>query len=1067
MADSDVRIRFGAEVGDLTSGLSQLKATLSDLDAQLKVLGSSAAGAGTRLDGMTPQATGMAKAAIGASNAVTSLSASHRGMVPVIDQSTGVITSWKAQIADAGQHAEKFQLNTSGARRELIVLAHEMSQGNYSRFGGSLMVLAERAGGVTAGMMGAAGAVAALGFALYEVVAHAIEANHQLDAIRGTMAALGNGANYSRDGIKAQVAELKEGYHIGASAARDLIGVIESIPAIAEPAKQQLTELGLAMAQGMGLNDDQTKAFMTEMAKAVTQGGGAVRAWGDAYNLFDAKQKVALANAAEFNDKIKAGDVAIQGLTVRTGDFGAAQKKYFGNTYGSPDYDPSLKAPKANDHFGAAPSADDNQQYEANRRLIAETERSNEAMRGLQDKSKSDFDSIEVAKWQAVLRTQGLSHAEIISAERKLAAAQAALLRDSSAESVAEVKAGLAARQAAGNQSPTASLNAEIAADRQLLASGKLTYDARLALEQELATTSGRLRAETAAETLRSLQEVAQATRAGTQERIAAETEVYAFAVKTYGEYSSQAKAAFGAGTAAVTQYTAEVKAEQRSLLDGQLAVDKVMLAGERERLDAEVTAGDMTVKQKIANLRTLSEAIYQEEVDQLNAELASLDQREQAWRDTYKRLALLVAEHQREQEGMDRQVVAADKQAAQQTKQAWDEAISPIGRAFNGMISGVLQGTQTLGQAAARSAGNMAISFVEAIATMMAKAAAFFAFQAAGWTQMAKAVNPFAGEGLGGVIGKGLGIGQKDEKPSGGTGSGGTDPVAQETADQAKRTVVAQAGATQRNLIEGTSQTTQTGAVATGSATRTADETTTQTTRSGDVTVGASERQISEVGSQTAQTTAVVTGDATRTADAAGAQAAQAATQKTGVLSHAASTAAAVYDDVAQIPYVGWLLAPPAAAAAFAAVAAFGGSISSAEGGWETVPRDGMPAELHRNEMVLPASVAGPVRGMAAVIASMGSQGLAALGNAAKSHASFGLPAGLGNLGAAPAMPQGGGAGASGSGGGSGGSGTIQIQAIDAASFVNYLQRSGNSRGMVRGINRQLSAGASLSPGR
>jgi hypothetical protein len=57
----------------------------------------------------------------------------------------------------------------------------------------------------------------------------------------------------------------------------------------------------------------------------------------------------------------------------------------------------------------------------------------------------------------------------------------------------------------------------------------------------------------------------------------------------------------------------------------------------------------------------------------------------------------------------------------------------------------------------------------------------------------------------------------------------------------------------------------------------------------------------------------------------------------KASVLKHAGSAAAAIYDDVSQIPHVGWVLAPPAAAAAFAAVAAF-----SAEGGMLEVPYDG-----------------------------------------------------------------------------------------------------------------------------
>jgi hypothetical protein len=64
----------------------------------------------------------------------------------------------------------------------------------------------------------------------------------------------------------------------------------------------------------------------------------------------------------------------------------------------------------------------------------------------------------------------------------------------------------------------------------------------------------------------------------------------------------------------------------------------------------------------------------------------------------------------------------------------------------------------------------------------------------------------------------------------------------------------------------------------------------------------------------------------------------------------------------VAQIPYVGWLLAPPAAAAAFTAVAAFGDDIPSFDvGSWE-IKRD-MVARIHQGEMILPANLATQVR--------------------------------------------------------------------------------------------------------
>jgi len=90
----------------------------------------------------------------------------------VADASSGM-SAHGTEAAKAAGHVEGFSFATAGAKRELLVLAHELSQGNYSRFGGSLMVLGERTGAVSllfsaAGIaaLSLAAAVGVLGYAL-------------------------------------------------------------------------------------------------------------------------------------------------------------------------------------------------------------------------------------------------------------------------------------------------------------------------------------------------------------------------------------------------------------------------------------------------------------------------------------------------------------------------------------------------------------------------------------------------------------------------------------------------------------------------------------------------------------------------------------------------------------------------------------------------------------------------------------------------------------------------------------------------------------------------------------
>jgi hypothetical protein len=128
--------------------------------------------------------------------------------------------------------------------------------------------------------------------------------------------------------------------------------------------------------------------------------------------------------------------------------------------------------------------------------------------------------------------------------------------------------------------------------------------------------------------------------------------------------------------------------------------------------------------------------------------------------------------------------------------------------------------------------------------------------------------------------------------------------------------------------------------------------------------------RVITWVAGEVGMTQATVVGAATRGA-------VQQAAHKQGLAASAASaikeiatsayvTMANVYRSVSAIPYIGWILAPIAAAAAGAAVIGFGGSISSAAGGYD-IPAGANPmTQLHSREMVLPAPLADVIRGMA-----------------------------------------------------------------------------------------------------
>ena len=110
---------------------------------------------------------------------------------------------------------------------------------------------------------------------------------------------------------------------------------------------------------------------------------------------------------------------------------------------------------------------------------------------------------------------------------------------------------------------------------------------------------------------------------------------------------------------------------------------------------------------------------------------------------------------------------------------------------------------------------------------------------------------------------------------------------------------------------------------------------------------------------------TGVTTRNAVQSAGNAMGLAEQAASKAVVVASDADTAASGAYSSVSQIPYIGWILAPAAAATAAAAVMAF------AEGGQLRVTSAQQPTMLHKDEMVWPGWAAHGARNMLASFSS------------------------------------------------------------------------------------------------
>ncbi|TWB20675.1 hypothetical protein FBZ89_10674 [Nitrospirillum amazonense] len=166
----------------------------------------------------------------------------------------------------------------------------------------------------------------------------------------------------------------------------------------------------------------------------------------------------------------------------------------------------------------------------------------------------------------------------------------------------------------------------------------------------------------------------------------------------------------------------------------------------------------------------------------------------------------------------------------------------------------------------------------------------------------------------------------------------------------------------------------------------------------------------------------------------------AQSVETATAQINDAAATGAAnAYASASAGPE--WWIAPAISAAVQLAISGLTSSLSSAAGGWGRVPADGMLTELHKDEMVLPASIASPLR------SALAAQTVPSLAVPAYAAANLNLPGG----GAANTN------GVSGIGGGA--NVTFTVQAMDSRDVASFFNRHGDKLvSALRGQKRNFS---------
>ncbi|MFL9882034.1 phage tail length tape measure family protein [Paraburkholderia agricolaris] len=162
------------------------------------------------------------------------------------------VSNYINRISEASKQTHSFGLGTTAARRELMVLAHEASQGSWKRFGGSLMVLGEQMDATrlimnpfTLGLVAVGGAAAVM----YKQIE---AANARVAAYHDAMNSTAGFAGQTRETIQGLAEVLSGQFGVGVGAATDDLNKMVASGRVSADVFPQMATVATAMAKTTG-----------------------------------------------------------------------------------------------------------------------------------------------------------------------------------------------------------------------------------------------------------------------------------------------------------------------------------------------------------------------------------------------------------------------------------------------------------------------------------------------------------------------------------------------------------------------------------------------------------------------------------------------------------------------------------------------------------------------------------------------------------------------------------------------------------------------------------------------
>lgn len=215
-----------------------------------------------------------------------------------------------AAIAEAAKQTHSFSINNSAARREMLVLAHEASQGQWKRFAGSMLVMAEASDALSLimsplglGLSAAAGAAFLFGKQLYE-------GYQQAEAFNKAITATGGYLGLSSEQMAIMSNRLRDA-HTSLGDVREAMAAVAATGAVTSDNLALATQAALAMSSDIGIGVDKAAESLAKMQDDVLKW---VAEYQKAHHTFNAAQIEEIENFVKAGDRAGAYKAALRDL---------------------------------------------------------------------------------------------------------------------------------------------------------------------------------------------------------------------------------------------------------------------------------------------------------------------------------------------------------------------------------------------------------------------------------------------------------------------------------------------------------------------------------------------------------------------------------------------------------------------------------------------------------------------------------------------------------------------------------------------------------------------------------